>query len=1760
MALPSRGVEMSERRAGAWPTIHRFLPCPTKASHVRLTVAMNASALLVLILGGLGAPAQTCPDGGFLPQPTSCPTTYCRPDGSGLPAAWYSPSGAGSRTWQMRRATRSPNSTAYPVLLTGSYPECRFSFPGNSPAGSATLRVVGRRVFVDYDAPNYYCFDDGAWPIGYCNLGGDIAGTANRLVLYVNDWVEKETWIYFDYGTWDTGYDLPCPGATPIKVEAEVRYVRSGTTSTPYSSGPQFFQLAAPCGTPDRGSCPAGGDGHAAGTGVGLPINVGSGDVSATIPLFTIKQSPLSLAFDLTYHSSALSYTGISVPEPLGKGWTHPYNQLLVPIPSTNRLYHYTADGQEHEYTASGSVWTATRPAELRGTVTVDAGTSEYRLTDLAGTVTSFDQATGRWKSTRDRWGNAISGTYTLGSLTTLTDSAGRQLALAYSSGRLQSITVPDSPNRVWTFSSSGTPALLYSIRDPFHASGNPWRSLAYDGGNRLAAISDDAPKLLEGHTYDTQGRGKTSYAEGGQKDYVLVEYDVPLPGQRRVTHRIDAATSQVSVFSVVYQGGRWLPVRIDGPCSSCGGASGDSQVFTYLADNRVETVTDGRGTLTRFGYDTNGNLTSMIEAEGTSLARTTTWLFDYAAWPSFWTTKTEPSVVSGTRSTTRGWTAGETVLTITDTGAIPGVGTQTYTSTQTFDAKHRLLSVNGPRAGTIDVTSYGYFADTPISADTGRLHTVTDPVGLVTTFENYDVYGTARKTTDPNGVITELVTDPRGRATSRTVKAVAGDPEPADYVTGYTYDTRDRLTRMTHPRGNAVAYVYEDGTNRLTETIRLDSAGLQQERLLLTLNDIGAKAREDSQVCSAAAAVCPSWTTRRSEKYTYDTKNRLSQILFPVPLPADSKTIAYAYDGGGLLASVKDERHIDPNTIYTYDALGRLWTVTQKMPLASRPDVSTTYGYDVHDSLTSLTDPNGNVTTWVWDDFRRLRSQTSPVTGSTTYTYDEAGNLLTSTDANAAVTTRTYDGAGRLLTASSARAGRTTELITNTYDNTVASYGKGRLKSASVSEGGTSTASTVYTWDRRGLPRSETQTILGAAFVLSFGTDANGNRSRVTYPSGRIVTYTHDFADRPLSAVSGGTTYVSSAAYEPFGPEKSLAFGNGTTRTAAWNERYQPDALALAGGSVGAAVSYTYALDALGNITGITDNGNVSYNRTFAYDDLNRLTTATTPTSGTPPLWGTGTYAYDALGNRTALTLGSRNVTYAHDVVSGKTTSRLASTTEGGTVTSLLRDAAGNETAFGTGSSLYSSRNSLSASGLSAFRYDARGVRVAEEISSGSGLYTVTPCRLLDTRNPDGAYGGPHIAAGGARTFTFQGQCGIALGARAVALNVTVASPSTSGSLALFPADVPPPGTSSISLTPGKTRANNGILGLSLLGDLTIFNSSPTEAQTIVDVSGYFKEQSVARRAFVYSPELTLFGETNTTAGTPTALYEYIWLGGRPVAQETVGDASGLRFTVTDHLGTPLLQTNAAGAVTWRVEHEPFGNIWAYRTGSSTSHQPLRLPGQEERASSPARFYNVFRWYRPDLGQYSQPDPAGLGASIALFSYVDSQPTAYADRTGLLKVDASCDGFGGGCACGNGIRAAARQFDSFFAPGFAQRKPKCRQLLAEMAVPVPSTEPPYRDSSPLTPLGCMLGRTRSMTVHCSPIQVGVADGGPPTQGHYDPSKVWLQPATCLNDRRPGYTLDTLFHEALHNCGAPKDAGWFKSTMAYDITKACLAP
>ncbi|HEX3528051.1 MAG TPA: carboxypeptidase regulatory-like domain-containing protein [Thermoanaerobaculia bacterium] len=1037
-----------------------------------------------------------------------------------------------------------------------------------------------------------------------------------------------------------------------------------------------------------------------------------------TVPLFTLAQAPLSLSFGLTYHSGTPLFPAL-VSAPLGLGWTHSFAQTLRPTdPSGRVLYHITAEGFESQYTQSGAgIWTASSPGELRGQVTLAAG--QYALTDLDGTVTRFNAATGKWLSTTDRWGNAVTGSYDgAGNLAAVTDSEGRQVVLTSAGGLLSSVTLPDGQAWRFTYDGSGN---LAAIFDPLHTASTPWRTFAYvadsQGVVRLQTeMRDESGALLEGHSYDAADRGTTSVSEGG-RSLVSVEYDTPAAGQSRVTHAVDGTTTQLSIFSLTYGVGRYLPTRILGNCATCSGASSDDQSFTYSADNHLLTRTDGNSHLTRYTYNADGNVVTMTEAAGSAVERASTYRYGYTPWPNFRTEVDEPSAAKpgSQKVTTFAWnTSGprETVLTAAESGYLAPADTAptTYTSTTTFDGRHRPVAFDGPRTDVADVTTTAYYDDAdPVADRRGRMARRTDAVGLVTTLDDHDVFGTARTTTDPNGVVTARVTDGRGRVVSTTLKAVAGDPvEATDYVTTFTYDGRDRLLKTILPRGNATAYGYEDGTNRLTDTVRLDAAGNQVERRHVTLDVIGNKVREEDQSCDAPAPVCGSWTTRRSESFTYDLHDRLSAVVHPVPA---SSRVGYAYDLDGLLATIQDEDHASPNTRYVYDALHHLTSV--RLTLASAPGgvAATLYGYDAQDNLAAVTDPNGNVTRYQYDDFRRLARQDSPVTGTTTYQYDPAGNLTASTDARGATTTRTYDPANRLLAAVSQLAGTATETVAYTYDASGAgNYGKGRLAVMTDPSG-----ATTYTYERRGLLKGEAQTILGTAYTTGFRYDANGNRSLLIYPSGRQVTYGFDFADRPVTAAAGSTPLVNAVSYLPFGPEAQTTFGNGTVRTMSYDPRYRPLENRL-DGNAGPLADYLYQEDGVGNITALRDALDSGYDRSFSYDDLYRLTGA----GSGERLWGAGSYSYDPMGNMTALALGgARSLSFAYQ---GTLPQLAAVAVPGGASRAVTYDAAGNELAVGSATYAYSPRNLLAAADGLAYTYDGRGVRSALAVTAALG------------------------------------------------------------------------------------------------------------------------------------------------------------------------------------------------------------------------------------------------------------------------------------------------------------------------------------------------------------------------------------------------------------------------------------------------------
>ncbi|HEX9670451.1 MAG TPA: hypothetical protein VGC93_13340 [Thermoanaerobaculia bacterium] len=129
---------------------------------------------------------------------------------------------------------------------------------------------------------------------------------------------------------------------------------------------------------------------------------------------------------------------------------------------------------------------------------------------------------------------------------------------------------------------------------------------------------------------------------------------------------------------------------------------------------------------------------------------------------------------------------------------------------------------------------------------------------------------------------------------------------------------------------------------------------------------------------------------------------------------------------------------------------------------------------------------------------------------------------------------------------------------------------------------------------------------------------------------------------------------------------------------------------------------------------------------------------------------------------------------------------------------------------------------------------------------------HSLTPCRLIDTRDGSGAsneVAGPRSNPG-PHTFRVQGFCGIPAGADAVSLNVTIVTPSTGGDLRLFPSNVGQPLVSMLNYNAGEPAlANGAILPVAqVAGDdiamaigMACGSNGCGSVHVLMDVTGYF-------------------------------------------------------------------------------------------------------------------------------------------------------------------------------------------------------------------------------------------------------------------------------------------------------------------------------
>jgi RHS repeat-associated protein len=296
-----------------------------------------------------------------------------------------------------------------------------------------------------------------------------------------------------------------------------------------------------------------------------------------------------------------------------------------------------------------------------------------------------------------------------------------------------------------------------------------------------------------------------------------------------------------------------------------------------------------------------------------------------------------------------------------------------------TTDARTTVIDNDGPYDQITKIADplthavqYGYQSD-------GALHTVTDAVGRVTTFDTNEA-GQATKITDNKTKFSTYsyalgdlvtVTDPLGH----TVRSFA--------------DAAGRLTRSLDAQGNTATLAY-DGTGRVTSSIdplgRVTGFEYDPNGNLHKVTD----ARQHTTV------------------YDWDTSDRLQKITDPL-----NRVTGYTYDRNGNVKTATTPA--GKTTEYDYDDLDRPKVVRYGVTSDTTQESTTGYTYDDGNRVRTIADSTSGTTTITPDVFDRTQTVVDPH-GQVDCTYDTADRRKTMTVTGQAQTAYDYNNADQLI------------------------------------------------------------------------------------------------------------------------------------------------------------------------------------------------------------------------------------------------------------------------------------------------------------------------------------------------------------------------------------------------------------------------------------------------------------------------------------------------------------------------------------------------------------------------------------------------------------------------------------------------------------------------------------------------------------------------------------------------------------------------
>jgi RHS repeat-associated protein len=420
-----------------------------------------------------------------------------------------------------------------------------------------------------------------------------------------------------------------------------------------------------------------------------------------------------------------------------------------------------------------------------------------------------------------------------------------------------------------------------------------------------------------------------------------------------------------------------------------------------------------------------------------------------------------------------------------------------------------------------------------------------------------------------------------------------------------------------------------------------------------------------------------------RTVTYKYDTSGRMTEVAGPDPESPSSarQTTTYVWSpvsgtsakqrlqSSGQLTSERDglarttySVTYHPTQPWAAATLTRgdgTWTLSPPAPLMTVTDPlthATEYTLDDTGRLLNMKEPGDALTRWAYDIEGRLESVTRPLGDGVRYRYQppRAGldrralaNVTTITELPRAGSMEQITNQTRVTSIEYGNANLPTKITTPDGATTIIDRdSRGNPKTLTDPAGLT----TTFAFDERGLLKSTTDQRTGTttyAYELSdrsrighlrrvttgagtttYDTDARGNTTRVTDPTGKSVAFTVNKLDQVEQEQRD--TSVTTMTYD--------AAGNLSSRNA------------LAGETTEGTPIYsatTYEVDAQGRVRSRSDNGLTT---TYGYDPRGDLSTVRRPGTAIT------TYEYNARGLLERVKDGDRITTYAYNTNAGIT------------------------------------------------------------------------------------------------------------------------------------------------------------------------------------------------------------------------------------------------------------------------------------------------------------------------------------------------------------------------------------------------------------------------------------------------------------------------------------------------------------------------